>query len=88
MSQPFPAKLAPPSTLLLTEDQVLTSLRLQIAQSSLTEVAAKVGLKPQQLSDILHGRANLSKKALAKLKLRMWAFYERLPGSLVDQVKR
>lgn len=81
MTQPSPSTL-------LTEEQVLASLRVQIAQSTLTEVAAKVNLKPQQLSDILHGRANLSKKALAKLRLKLWPFYERLPDSIVEQVKR
>jgi hypothetical protein len=62
----------------MTKPQVIAKLKQEVASRSLTEVAVSYKIKPQQLSDILYGRANLSKKVLAKIKMKMHEFYERL----------
>lgn len=68
----------PPCSQLLTKPQIIQKLKSEIALTSLTDTAEKYHIKPQQLSDIMYGRANLSKKALAKLKWKLWEFYEKV----------
>lgn len=68
---------------LLTRQQVLAALAAEVAATSLTETAKKYStsadiLAPQQLSDVLVGRANLSKRMLRLLKLRLVEFYQRV----------
>jgi hypothetical protein len=67
-----------PPARLLTAEEVVAELTKEIEAESLTEVARKYGIAAQQLSDIRHGRAQLSGKALTKLRLRMHKFFERL----------
>ena len=57
---------------------MISRLRQMVEASSLTEISATYGLSPQQLSDVLYGRANLSPKMLTKLNAKMWKFYELL----------
>ena len=73
-----------PSPTLATRDEVLAWLSAQIADSSLTEVALRYDLSPSQISDVVNGRANLSKRMLGKLSWEMVAFYRRLGGKVVS----
>jgi hypothetical protein len=73
----LPAKL-PHFSNLLTEAEVLANLRQEITNATLKDVAAKYHISAQQLSDILYGRANLSKRALGLLRYRQWRFYEKV----------
>lgn len=66
----------PPCSQLLTKSQMVSRIKSEIDQTSLTATATKYDLKPSQLSDVVYGRANLSKKMLAKLNVRMFEFYE------------
>lgn len=68
----------PPCGQLMTKVEVIARLRKEVDSQSLTRVAEGYQIKPQQLSDILYGRANLSKKVLAKINLRMWEFYQKV----------
>lgn len=61
-----------------TEQQVLDALQKEIDSSSLTATAAKYDLKPSQLSDVLAGRANLSKRMTERMRLKLYKLYERL----------
>lgn len=70
---PMPAA----SVRLLTRSQVIAMLQHEVKQGSLTETAKKYEISPQQLSDIIKGRAGLSKRVLDKLRLRAHEFYER-----------
>lgn len=66
---------------LLTREQVLSALRQEVqsgGQGGLTATAHRYGLSAQQLNDILVGRSNLSKRVVAKLRLRLHQFYEKL----------
>lgn len=63
---------------LLTRAQVIEQLKVKIAKSRLSVVAAEHELSPQQLSDIIYGRANLSTKAINKLSYKLWEFYEKI----------
>lgn len=63
---------------LLTRDEVIAELTREIEQASLTEVAARYKITAQQLSDIRYGRANLSKKALAKLRYEMVCYFRKI----------
>lgn len=65
----------PPCSQLMTKPQVIAKLRAEIEASSLTLVAQVYDISVSQLSDALRGRANLSKKMLAKMRLRMYEFY-------------
>ena len=67
-----------PSSTLATRDEVLAWLRAQIADSSLTEVALRYDLSPSQISDVVNGRANLSKRMLARLRWELVTFYRKL----------
>jgi hypothetical protein len=77
-SQPQPAS-QPVQSGLLTRDQVMAALNAEIAASSLTEVARRYALSPQEISNVRAGRAGFSKRILARLRLRLREFYERLP---------
>ena len=78
---PAPAPAAPAPRKLLTEKQLLMEIRDEVAASSLTEVSKKYNLQVSQVSDILKGRANLSKRVVQRLSLRLHKFYERItPG--------
>lgn len=66
---------------LLTKPQVLFALQAEVDASSLTAVASHYDIAPQQLSDILRGRANLSRRALGKLRYKLHLFYEKVGGS-------
>ena len=68
----------PVRSALLSEDQVLARLRSEIGAESLTVVAARYQIKVQQLSDIMYGRANLSRRVTERLKLRLVKLYEKL----------
>lgn len=70
---------------LLTEEQVLARLRDEIEAESLTQVAQRYGIRVQQLSDIMYGRANLSKRVTERLRLRLVKLYEKIheEGSLL-----
>ena len=72
------ATVSVPRSSLLTEDQVLTRLRTEIDAESLTAVAARYGIKVSQLSDIMYGRANLSKRVTERLRYRLVKLYEKL----------
>ena len=61
-----------------TEQQVLDALQKEIDSSSLTATAAKYDLKPSQISDVLAGRAGLSKRMTERMKLKLHKLYERL----------
>lgn len=61
-----------------TEQQVLDALQKEIDSSSLTATAAKYDLKPSQLSDVLAGRANLSRRMTERMRLKLHKLYERL----------
>ena len=63
---------------LATRDEVMTWLREQVSLSSQKEVADLYGISPNQISDVLHGRAKLSELMLAKLRWRMLEFFERI----------
>ena len=67
-----------PARKLLTEKQLLLELRAEVEATSLTEVSKRYGLQVSQVSDILKGRANLSKRVVARLALRLHKFYERV----------
>ena len=73
-----PAPAAPAPRKLLTEKQLLMEIRDEVAASSLTEVSKKYNLQVSQVSDILKGRANLSKRVVQRLSLRLHKFYERV----------
>jgi plasmid maintenance system antidote protein VapI len=73
-----PTPAAAPARKLLTEKQLLQELRAEVEQTSLTEVSKRYGLQVSQVSDILKGRANLSKRVVARLSLRLHKFYERI----------
>lgn len=77
--QSIPIPATPPAiSKLLTRAQVIERIKLDIAMSSLTEVAARHDISPQQLSDVCHGRASLSKKMLAKLSYKLWEYFEKV----------
>lgn len=80
IARAIPTVAAPAISKLLTRAQVIERIKLDIAKSSLTEVAARHEMSPQQLSDIVYLRANLSKKALEKLFWRKWEFFEKVEG--------
>jgi hypothetical protein len=61
-----------------TEQQVLDALQKEIDSSSLTATAAKYELKPSQISDVLAGRAGLSKRMTERMRLKLHKLYERL----------
>lgn len=68
---------------LLTRQQVLDALRAEVAATSLTETARKYStaqdtLAPQQVADVLAGRANLSKRMLRLLRLKLVEFYQKI----------
>lgn len=63
---------------LLTRQQVIQRIQMDIAKTSLTEQATKHGISPQQLSDICHGRANLSNTVLDKYSYRKWEYFEKV----------
>lgn len=63
---------------LLTEQQVLETLQKEVDSSSLTETAKKYDLPLSQVSDALAGRANLSKRMVERLRLKLWKLYERV----------
>lgn len=69
-----------PSTL-MTEEQVVAAIKREISLTSLTAAAQKYSITRQQLSDIVYGRATLSKRVLGKLQLKLWPLYERMAGS-------
>lgn len=73
---PLPTRAA--RAALLTEEQVLTRLREEIEGESLTVVAQRYGIRVQQLSDIMYGRASLSKRVTARLRYRLVKLYEKL----------
>jgi len=79
-ASPVPVSgITPPAiSALKTESQVRAQLKIDCARTSLTEVASAHDISPQQLSDIIHGRANLSKLALKKLGWKLWQFYEKV----------
>jgi putative SOS response-associated peptidase YedK len=82
-TQASPPPAAPsirPSPTLATRDEVLAWLRAQIADSSLTEVALRYDLSPSQISDVVNGRANLSRRMLGRLRWKLIEFYQKLDG--------
>jgi hypothetical protein len=62
---------------LLTREQVIDRLRKEVESDGLTVTAARYELAPQQVSDVLRGRANLSKRMAGKLAYVMHVLYER-----------
>jgi plasmid maintenance system antidote protein VapI len=72
------SKPAAPARRLLTEKQLLAELSDEVAASSLTAVSRKYNLQVSQVSDILRGKANLSKRVVTRLSLRLHKFYERV----------
>src|SRR5271168_3706037 len=66
----------PPCSQLLTKQQMVARIKDEIVENSLTATANKYDLKPSQMSDVIYGRANLSKKMLAKLGAKMFEFYQ------------
>ncbi len=62
---------------LMTEQQVLDALQKEIKETSLTGVAKKYGLHASQLSDVLNGRAGLSKRMASFLGLVIRKYYEK-----------
>lgn len=63
---------------LLTEQQVLDALQKEVESTSLTETARKYDLQASQVSDVLSGRANLSKRMVERLSLEMIKFYRKV----------
>ena len=63
---------------LLTEQQVLDALQKEVAFTSLTAVAKKYDLQASQISDVLRGRASLSKRMTGLLGLVVHRYFERL----------
>lgn len=53
----------------LTESQVLRLMRRDIGAGSQAEYAAVVGVSPQLICDVLHGRRNIPERVLARLSL-------------------
>jgi len=72
------SKPTPAAPRLMTKSQVLAALQAEVDASSLTEVATHYDISISQLSDILRGTANLSKRALGKLKYKLHLFYEKV----------
>lgn len=73
-SKPAPAA----ARRLLTEKQLLAELGAEVEASSLTAVSRKYNLQVSQVSDILRGKANLSKRVVTRLALKLHKFYERV----------
>lgn len=62
---------------LLTRDQVLSALRQERAMLGLSKTADKYAISPQQLNDVLAGRANLSKRMAERMSYLLWTLYEK-----------
>jgi hypothetical protein len=78
-NNPTSAKpVAPAARSLQTKQQVIVALQAEVDAASLTAIALMYEIAPQQLSDILRGRANLSKRALGKLRYKLHEFYEKV----------
>jgi hypothetical protein len=63
---------------LLSEKQVLDALRKEVEYTSLTGTARKYCLQASQVSDVLSGRASLSKRMIARMSLKLVKFYEKV----------
>ena len=68
----------PPCRRLLTRDQVLAALRAERGLHGLTATASRYQIAPQQLCDILAGRAGLSKRVAARLRYELVELYARI----------
>lgn len=62
---------------LLTRAEVLAVLRTERIENGLTATAHKYQLSPQQVNDVLSGRAKLSKRMTERIGYKMWVFYEK-----------
>jgi hypothetical protein len=65
---------------LLTRDQVVAELRRQVnalGPGGMTWIARHYGLQVQQVSDVLAGRARLSRRMWDRLGWEMWEFFVR-----------
>jgi hypothetical protein len=65
---------------LLTREQVIDRLRKEVESDGLTVTAARYELAPQQVSDVLHSRASLSRRMAEKLSYKMHVLYEKSGG--------
>lgn len=63
---------------LLTRDEVIQELVREIDADTLTVVSKRYDVSPSQLSDIRYGRANLSKRVLKQLRIRIHTYYEKV----------
>jgi hypothetical protein len=65
---------------LLTRTQVIAELRRQVdalGPGGMTWIARHYGLQVQQVSDVLAGRARLSRRMWDRLGWEMWEFFAR-----------
>jgi hypothetical protein len=72
----LPKSSIPPN--LLTEQQVLDALQKEVEFTSLTAVAKKYDLQASQLSDVLKGRASLSKRMTGLCGFVVHRYYEKV----------
>ena len=77
-SQPIRTGLPLPRHL-LTRAEVIQKLREERGLNGLTKTAEKYDISPQQIADILAGRAAMSKRVYTRLKYKLHEYFERLP---------
>jgi plasmid maintenance system antidote protein VapI len=63
---------------LLTREDVIAALMHERVQLGLTATAEKYSLAPQQICDVLAGRARLSKRMVKKLSYKIHCFFEKV----------
>lgn len=71
----MPIRKPPPQ--LLTRQQVVAVLREERARLGLAAVSRRYDISPQQIVDVLAGRANLSKRMYTKMRWVMHELFER-----------
>jgi len=67
-----------PTRRLLTREQVIAALRQERDDHGLTATADKYDLAPQQIADVLAGRAKLSKRMVEKMSYKLHEFFEKV----------
>lgn len=65
---------------LYSKAEILAALKAEKDAIGLAAMSVKHGIAPQQISDVLYGRANLSKLMIKKLKLTLFEFYAKSEG--------
>ena len=72
------AAAAKPAPRLMNRAQAIQSIQDEVDRTSLTAVATHYDISISQLSDILRGTANLSKRARRLLRFKLHEFYEKV----------